>query len=88
MMKTGDHRLIHSYHIAQVPRSRLPFVARMVGLGTLLTGAGIALAGITELAVESPVSLSWAFALPIALFIVGMGIILATIVVFTFRPWS
>ena len=83
MVKTGNPGLIHSYHIAHIP-----LVARLVGLGIALTGAGLVLAGIIAFASQIPLSASAAFILPLIIIFAGLGVSLLTIVVFTFRPWS
>lgn len=88
MVKSGNPGLIHGYHLAQIPKGRLPFVARLVGFGIALVGAGVTLTGVIALATESPISASGVFVLPIILILLGLGIALTTIVVFTFRPWS
>lgn len=88
MVKTGSPGLIHGYHIAQIPRKRISFVARLVGFGTALMGVGLALAGIIAFVSGIPLSASEAFVLPLILIFAGVGISLLTIVVFTFRPWS
>ncbi len=88
MVKTGNPVLIHSYHIAQIPRKRIPFVARTAGLGIALTGAGAVLAGIIAFVSKIPLSASETFVLPLILIFAGLAISLLTIVVFTFRPWS
>lgn len=53
MVKTGNPGLIHSYHIAHIPSEKIPLVARLVGLGIALTGAGLVLAGIIAFAPKS-----------------------------------
>lgn len=86
MMKTGNPSMIHSYHIALVPRNRWPFIARLTGLGGAVTGAGAIFAGACLFVTDdetSPV-----FVLAVAIMLIGVGIMLATITVFTFRPWS
>lgn len=88
MVKTGSPGLIHSYHIAQIPRKRIPFVARTAGLGIALTGAGAVLAGIIAFVSKIPLSASETFVLPLILIFAGLVVSLLTIVVFTFRPWS
>ena len=88
MVKTGSPGLIHSYHIAQIPKKRIPFVSRIIGLGTTLTGTGFVLAGIISFVSETPVSASATFIMPLILIFAGLGISLLTIAVFTFRPWS
>lgn len=88
MVKTGSPGLIHSYHIAQIPKKRIPFVSRIIGLGTTLTGTGFVLAGIISFVSETPVSASATFIMPLILIFAGLVVSLLTIVVFTFRPWS
>ena len=88
MVKTGNPGLIHSYHIAHIPSEKIPLVARLVGLGIALTGAGLLLAGIIAFASQIPLSASAAFILPLIIIFAGLGVSLLTIVVFTFRPWS
>ncbi|EPD78641.1 hypothetical protein HMPREF1527_00967 [Atopobium sp. oral taxon 199 str. F0494] len=86
MVKTGNPSLIHSYHIVQVPRSRLSFVARLVGFGALLIGVGATLMGVCAFVIENMTSL--VFVLAAVVMVVGVGVALATVMVFTFRPWS
>lgn len=88
MVKTGNPGLIHSYHIAHIPSEKIPLVARLVGLGIALTGAGLVLAGIIAFASQILLSASAAFILPLIIIFAGLGVSLLTIVVFTFRPWS
>lgn len=88
MVKTGNPGLIHSYHIAQIPRDRIPFVAKLIGFGLALAGLGLASAGIIAFTFEIPVSATSAFTLPLVLILAGIGISLLTVIVFTFRPWS
>lgn len=88
MVKTGNPGLIHSYHIAHIPSEKIPLVARLVGLGIALTGAGLVLAGIIAFSSQIPLSASAAFILPLIIIFAGLVVSLLTIVVFTFRPWS
>ena len=72
MVKTGNPGLIHSYHIAHIPSEKIPLVARLVGLGIALTGAGLLLAGIIAFASQIPLSASAAFILPLIIIFAGL----------------
>ena len=73
MVKTGNPGLIHSYHIAHIPSEKIPLVARLVGLGIALTGAGLVLAGIIAFASQIPLSASAAFILPLIIIFAGLA---------------
>ena len=84
MVKTGSPVLIHNYHIAQIPRNRIPYVAKLIGFGLAVAGVGLVLAGIIAFMFKIPVS----FALPLVLIFFGISISLLTAIIFTFQPWS
>lgn len=85
MLRSGNPSLIHSYHIAQVPRSRHPFVARLTGFGAAVAGLGITLIGACFLVAGGTSSIAMLVAIALAL--AGIGVAFATIVAFTFWPW-
>ena len=88
MVKTGSPILIHNYHIAQIPRNRIPYVAKLIGFGLAAAGVGLVLAGIIAFMFKIPVSASESFALPLVLIFFGISISLLTVIIFTFQPWS
>lgn len=73
-LKTGNPRLIHSYHHTRVAQADMPRYTRLMGAALAVMGAGTVLTGVISLAAHS--GAGWAvFALSFA---GGLGLIFYT----------
>lgn len=73
----GNVSMLHGYHRKRVSEEDMPAFSRLVGIGTIIMGGGISVAGVLSLISEelgAPVYHTVGIAILIAALIIGLGI--------------